>query len=205
MLRGCDLIVEPYLDYWAGINQVSPNAYLMGYWQSEKYFQFIEAIIRADFVFKQAMSNSNQLIANQIEQSNAVSLHVRRGDYANNPLTAATHGLCSMDYYMQAIQHIGECVYEPNFFIFSDDIVWVKENLKINFPCFYVDGNYGEESYNDMRLMSLCKHHIIANSSFSWWGAWLNQYAGKIVIAPNKWFAHDTDVKDLLPESWVKL
>ena len=205
MLRGCDLIVEPYLHYWAGFNQVSPNAYLMGYWQSENYFQFIEAIIRADFVFKQAMSNSNQLIADEIEQSNAVSLHVRRGDYVQNAETFAIHGACSLDYYKVAIKYIVDKISQPQFFIFSDDIAWVKENLKINSPCFYVDGNYGRESYNDMRLMSLCKHHIIANSSFSWWGAWLNQYASKIVIAPNKWFAHSANVKDLLPESWVKL
>jgi hypothetical protein len=136
---------------------------------------------------------------------NAISLHVRRGDYANNPKTKATHGLCSLDYYQASVRQMAQKVARPHFFIFSDDMEWVQGNLKIDFPCVFVEHNRGAESYNDMRLMSLCKHHIIANSSFSWWGAWLNPNMEKIVIAPRKWFASQTAVPDLFPAGWIIL
>ena len=161
--------------------------------------------IRADFTFRLPLENKNAELAKQINQVNAVSLHVRRGDYVNNPKTTATHGLCSLDYYQASIRYVAERVQQPHFFIFSDDIDWVQSNLKIDFPCVYVQHNRGAESYNDMRLMSLCRHHIIANSSFSWWGAWLNPRSEKIVIAPRKWFANQTDVQDLFPAGWVTL
>jgi hypothetical protein len=151
------------------------------------------------------MIEKNQLIAQEIGQSNAISLHVRRGDYVHNSNTLATHGLCSLDYYQTAINYITERVAQPNFFIFSDDITWVKDNLKVDFKCRFVDHNHGTESYNDMRLMSLCQHHIIANSSFSWWAAWLNPNHKKIVIAPRQWFVNDNNVSDLFPQNWVKL
>ena len=205
VLRGNKFVVEPHFRYWAGINRVPSNVYLTGYWQSEKYFESIEPIIRADFVFRQPMSERSQHIANEIAQSNAISLHVRRGDYVQNAQTLATHGVCSLEYYQAAIRHTVERVVQPRFFVFSDDIAWVKENLKISFPCQYVDHNRGTESYNDMRLMSLCQHHIIANSSFSWWGAWLNPSSDKIVIAPKRWFAKQADVRDLFPPDWITL
>ena len=202
----CDeFVVEPHFHYWNGIKEVSRNCYLMGYWQSEKYFADAEAEIRKDFSFRTPLVNRNAELAGQIKQFNAVSLHVRRGDYTNNPKTTATHGLCSLEYYRSAIRFIAERVEQPYFYIFSDDIPWVKGNLEIEFSCRYVDHNLGAESYNDMRLMSLCKHHIIANSSFSWWGAWLNPSPDKIVIAPERWFANQTDVQDLLPQGWVRL
>ena len=113
-----------------------------------------------------------------------LSIHVRRGDYAKNAKTNATHGLCSLIITKRQSLHLSARVKQPVFFIFSDDIAWVKDNLKMDFPCHYVDHNVGAESYNDMCLMSMCSHHIIANSSFSWWGAWLNPNPEKIVIAP---------------------
>lgn len=200
-----EFVIEPHFNYWSGINDQAGSCYLYGYWQSEKYFANLSEQIRKDFTFKYSIENLNAELLKQINQVNAVSLHVRRGDYVSNPETTATHGLCSLDYYMEAIKYIAERISAPHFFVFSDDIDWVKNSLKIEFPHQYVDHNHGAESYNDMRLMSLCKHHIIANSSFSWWGAWLNQSTSKIVIAPKKWFAHSADVKDLLPKNWVKL
>ena len=205
VLRSNKFVVEPHFHYCSELDRLSGDCYLMGYWQSEKYFKSIESIIRADFVFRQPMSERNQQIADEITQSNAVSLHVRRGDYVQNTNTFATHGACSLDYYRAAILRIAERVEQPKFFIFSDDITWVKGNMKIDFPCQYVDHNCGGESYNDMRLMSLCKHNIIANSSFSWWGAWLNPRADKIVIAPKCWFANQTNVQDLFPPGWLTL
>jgi hypothetical protein len=145
-------------------------------------------------------------IAEQISRVNSVSLHVRRGDYVANLKVAAIHGLCSKEYYASAIKFISKKVERPHFFVFSDDINWVENNFKINYPCTYINQNFSNESYNDLRLMSLCQHNIIANSSFSWWGAWLNCNSEKIVIAPKKWFANsDKRCDDLIPEKWVRL
>lgn len=205
MLHGTRLVVEPYFHYWPGIREVSHNAYLAGYWQSEKYLSDVSETIRADFTFRHPLSEQNAELAGRIGQTMAVSLHVRRGDYVSDTKTNAAHGLCSLEYYRAAVLHIAKHVERPKFFVFSDDIAWVKTNLKIDYPCRYVDHNLGAESYNDMRLMSLCRHHIIANSSFSWWGAWLNPRADKLVIAPRKWFANESDTKDLLPIGWKTL
>lgn len=202
--RNC-FIVEPHFHYWPEITNTPRDCYLEGNWQSEKYFQNVVARIRADFTFKNPLANLNAEVAEQIGQVNAVSLHVRRGDYVKNPKNTATHGLCSLAYYWKAIHHISDRVRQPYFFIFSDDIDWVKYHLKMSSPCQYVDHNHGEESYNDMRLMSMCQHHIIANSSFSWWGAWLNPSQEKIVISPKKWFANGNDVGDLFPHGWITL
>lgn len=199
-------VVEPHFHYWPGINEVHGGCYLVGYWQSEKYFQDVASVIRADFTFKTTLANRNAKLAEEIGQVNAVSLHVRRGDYAKNSKTNAAHGLCSLDYYRAAIQYVSGRVERPYFFIFSDDIAWVKDNLKMDLPCQYVDHNHGAESYNDMRLMSLCRHQIIANSSFSWWGAWLNPSPEKIVVAPRKWFVtSEVNTQDLIPSGWIKL
>lgn len=198
------LVVEPYFHHWQEIKNVPSGCYLTGYWQSEKYFLEVATQIRGYFSFRLTLENQNAELAKQINQVNAVSLHVRRGDYAHNPKTMEKHGLCSLDYYQVAIRYVAERVTPPHFFVFSDDIGWVKNNLKIDFPHQYVDFNHGAESYNDMRLMSMCKHHIIANSSFSWWGAWLNPLKDKIVVAPKHWFANQTDIQDLLPQGWVK-
>ena len=205
ILRSRKFVVEPHFYYWPGINQLPQDCYLVGYWQSEKYFRDVATEIRADFTFLTPMSGLNVDIASQISRVNAVSLHVRRGDYVSNPMTNATHGLCSLDYYKAAIRHVAERIENPHFFIFSDDMAWVKERLGMDFPCQHIEHNKGDESYNDMRLMSLCQHHIIANSSFSWWGAWLNPNPDKIVVAPKQWFANDNNVEDLFPQSWVAL
>jgi len=204
-LRKKNFTVEPYFHYWGGINNLPSDCYISGYWQSEKYFQKFESQIRKDFTFKHPMDVKNTESAKKIGMVNAVSLHVRRGDYINNAKTYATHGLCSIDYYKSAIQYISERTESAFFFIFSDDIEWVKANLVIKHPCQYIDNNEGNESYNDMRLMSLCNHHIIANSSFSWWGAWLNRSPNKIVVTPKNWFANKSNISDLIPVNWVSL
>jgi hypothetical protein len=198
-----EFVVEPHFHYWTGIKNVPSDCYLVGYWQSEKYFCEITAQIRKDFAFVQPMESQNTELAQLITSVNAVSLHVRRGDYANNPATTSVHGLCPLDFYRAAIRYVSERVAQPHFFIFSDDISWVQENLKIDFPHQHVKHNLGAASYNDMRLMSMCKHHIIANSSFSWWGAWLNPHPDKLVIAPKQWFANKNDVRDLIPQGWA--
>lgn len=204
-IRSRHLVVEPHFQYFDGINDVPSTCYLRGNWQSERYFSSVASTLRKDFSFRLPFSEKNKEIAKRMSAVNAVSLHVRRGDYLSNPHTLSYHGVCSMEYYEQAIRHIAERVTDPVFFVFSDDLEWVKSALRMDHPCCYIDHNRESESYNDMRLMSLCSHHIIANSSFSWWGAWLNDSDTKIVVAPRQWFAKPVNVSDLLPDSWVRL
>jgi len=198
------VVYEPHFHFAHQMLALPDNSYVYGYWQCEKYFSEIENEIRSDFSFKLPLSKPNADLAEMINSTNSVSLHVRRNDFANNSAINETHGLCSLDYYRAAIQYIAKRVKCPYFFIYSDDINWVRNNLKVDFPLMYIEHNCGAESYNDMRLMSMCKHHIIANSSFSWWGAWLNSNSNAIVIAPKRWFANDTNTQDLIPQRWVK-
>lgn len=203
--RGKHFIIEPHFHYWGGIHNVPSNCYLEGYWQSENYFMDFEKEIRKDFEFKKLPLGQNSLVSEQIQAVNSVSLHVRRGDYISNIKASAMHSVCSLAYYQSAIEYVVEKLEQPTFFIFSDDIEWVKNNLRIDFPCHYIGHNQGKESYNDMRLMSLCRHNIIANSSFSWWGAWLNANQDKIVVAPEKWFEKSTNIQNLIPNGWTSI
>lgn len=204
--RRKEFVFEPHFHYWPEITQVPRKCFLVGYWQSEKYFRESSSAIRADFTFSQSLTGANAKLSEQIGRVNAVSIHVRRGDYLSNPLHRTKHGVCPSRYYKEAVQYISERIEKPCYFVFSDDMDWVRSNLTIDSPCCYVIHNHGPESYNDMRLMGLCRHHIIANSSFSWWGAWLNPSAEKIVIAPRRWFNdYNANTEDLLPEGWVVL
>jgi len=203
--RGKNFIVEPQVSYWPRIVAVPDNCYFVGYWQTERYFTHVGASIRADFSFRQPLSGHNSEVAAKIDAVTSVSLHVRRGDMARNAAALAIHGLCSLDYYSRAVEHVAARVVRPHFFIFSDDSLWVRQNLRIEHACHFVDHNSGLESYNDMHLMSLCRHHIIANSSFSWWGAWLDPRDDKIVVAPSRWFAAELDSSDIVPPTWVRI
>src|SRR6266496_4880131 len=179
---------EPNPGYHDYIQHLTGNVYLEGFWQSEKYFKPIENIIRNEFMVKESPSELNRHYLDEIGYVNAVSLHVRRGDYVSDEVTNAVHGVCGIDYYREAINRMASDVNDPHFFIFSDDMEWTKVNLSIDrYPVTYIDHNAAAD-YEDLRLMYSCKHHIIANSSFSWWGAWLNNYTEKKVIAPKKWF-----------------
>ncbi|MDD2720642.1 MAG: alpha-1,2-fucosyltransferase [Gallionella sp.] len=204
-LRRKGFVVEPYFHYWPGIKSVPDESYLSGYWQSERYFRDVISQIRKDFSFKAPLTGMNAELSDRIAASDAVSLHVRRGDYVSDNKNKAVYGHCSLDYYRAAINYLADRVAQPTLFIFSDDPGWVKDNLKLDFSCHYVDHNQGIESYNDMHLMSLCKHHVIANSSFSWWGAWLNSNPEKIVIAPANWFVNGNSTKDLILPGWISL
>ena len=188
------------------ILKVNDNTYLDGYWTSEKYFKDIEEIVRKEFTFKDKPDAVNQKMINSIKNCDSISIHIRRGDYIFDETTNKYHGVCGLDYYSNSVAMIVKKVKNPYFFIFSDDIKWVKQNLHLKFPCVYVDYNIGKKDYEDMRLMSNCHHNIIANSSFSWWGAWLNQYKNKIIIAPKKCFRDKSiDTTDLIPQPWIKI
>jgi hypothetical protein len=181
------------------------NVYLEGYWASEKYFKDIENIIRRQFTFRNPPSEQNQQIIKQISAVNSVSLHIRRGDYISDTKTNKTHGTCGLDYYNRCIEQICLKVKSPHFFVFSNDIDWCRNNLKVKCPINYVDHNNSDKAYEDLRLMSFCKHHITANSSFSWWGAWLAAYKEKIVFVPEKWFAKDMNTEGMIPDNWIKI
>ena len=204
-LRGQSFVVEPYFNYWPDFFKLTHDCYLHGYWQSERYFKDFSDIIRQDFVFKIPLDERNKQVALEMASTQSVGLHVRRGDYVNDPKNSNIINICSLEYYREAIEYIVNRIEKPVFYIFSDDMAWVKAHLSTDFPCIYVDYNSGLESYRDMQLMSLCKHHIIANSSFSWWGAWLNANPEKMVIAPRKWFVNNNNVDDLIPQDWIKL
>lgn len=187
--------------------KLSGNFYLEGYWQCEKYFSEIRNVLLKDFEIITPASNENQVLLTTLKKSNNnVSIHIRRGDYANDEKTRATHGLCSLDYYYKAIDYIKEKLTDCHFYIFSDDPQWASDHLKIGENSTLVDFNNATTNYEDLRLMSHCNHHIIANSTFSWWGAWLNTSEQKLVIAPKKWFADATiSSSDLIPSSWTRL
>lgn len=204
--RGNRIIVETPHGSQAGISDLPGDCYLSGYWQSEKFFRSYQDQIRADFTFRLPLSPQNQAVYEEIHTCDAISLHVRRGDYVNNQNAVAIYANCPQEYYLKAIDMVASQCANPVLFIFSDDIEWVKEKLKFQLPCEYVFHNTGNESYNDMRLMSECKHNIIANSSFSWWAAWLNSSKDKIIVAPQKWFSTDQfSCRDLIPSEWIRL
>ena len=185
---------------------LSGEVYMEGWWQSDKYFNDIENIIRKDFTIKIAPDPDNKKMADSIQEKEAVSIHIRRGDYVANPEANRFHGVCPLEYYSAALEVICKNVKNPYFFIFSDEPRWAKDNLKLQYPAVYIDHNGPEKGYEDLRLMSLCKHHIIANSVFSWWGAWLSANPGKIIIAPKRWFSNpNIDTKDLIPNSWHRI
>lgn len=179
------------------------NLYLNGYWQSEEYFKDIKNIIKEEFRFKNIYDEKNNVIIQKIKKGNSVSLHVRRGDYLGNP---RYENICTKTYYKNAIKYIKEKEKNIELFVFSNDIEWVKNNIKFEDKVNYIDWNKGANNFKDMYLMSKCKHNIIANSSFSWWGAWLNENNNKIIMCPEIWFNDDSlDINLFLPKEWTRI
>lgn len=203
---GFQYVKEQSFDFNKRVLSLPDNVYLEGYWQSEKYFKDIQGLLEREFSFKDEQNRANRDLTELIHSTESVNLHIRRGDYISNPATNEFHGTCSLDYYHRALEKLTKTVERPHLFIFSDDPEWVWNNLHVAYPSTLVDINGPEKDYEDMRLMSLCNHHIIANSSFSWWGAWLSKYPDKQVYAPKNWFnSSDNDTKDLIPENWHRI
>lgn len=175
--------------------------YYCGYWQSELYFNEIKDKLRTTFNFKQ-LDERNKLFLNQIINTESVSIHVRRGDYIG---LDSVSGICDEDYYLKSIKFMNNKLKSPKFYVFSNDISYCKKIFTDSLGEFiYVNINSSSESYKDMCLMSKCNHNIIANSSFSWWAAWLNSNSKKMVIRPKKW-VNDNDLKnnDICPNDWL--
>lgn len=188
----------------ARFSSVSGHVYLLGYWQSEKYFADRQDLIRHEFTLREGADPANREMAGRIASVEAVSIHIRRGDYVANPHTHQIHGVCSLAYYQECVRRLAEKVARPHFFVFADDAAWAQENLRLDYPTTFVAHNDAAHAHEDLRLMALCQHQIIANSSFSWWGAWLNPNPDKIVYAPGRWFNDPTlDTRDLLPPGWI--
>ncbi len=206
MKRSDRVINERSFRFDPSIETLPDNVYLNGFWQSEQYFRVISDELRQEFTPIAPLVEMNLQIASSIKDCQSVSLHVRRCDYVTDQHTAAFHGTCDLKYYMQAVNMIAQKVSAPHFFIFSDDIAWAKTNLQIHHPVTIVEQNSPQYGFEDLRLMTLCRHHIIANSSFSWWGAWLNSVPHKIVIAPQRWFKDPAiDTSDLVPAEWIRI
>jgi hypothetical protein len=199
-------VAESQFQFDERILSLPDNVCLFGYWVSERYFADIEPAIRQEFSFREAPDDENARLMALMQATPSVSLHVRRGDYAQNPTLTRIHGICSLEYYSDAIGHITQRVPGARFFVFSDDLAWAEQHLLIRHPIEFVRHNAGHKGHEDLRLMSNCRHHIIANSGFSWWGAWLNPRPDKIICAPARWFADGRyDTSDVLPPSWVRL
>jgi hypothetical protein len=196
---------EPHFRFDPNVAQLALPVYLDGYWQSEKYFADIAETLRREFTPRAPLDPDNAALAARIDQVNAVSLHVRRGDYVSDADTNRYHGTCSLDYFRQAVDHIRARVPDAHLFVFSDDREWTRNNLTFPLPTTFVDVNPPDRGYRDMQLMARCRHHVLANSSFSWWGAWLDPSPDKIVVAPRRWFSAPVDTRDLVPESWIRL
>jgi hypothetical protein len=188
--------------------EINKSTYLKGYWQTEKYFKEIESDIKSDFSIKIPATAENVMLKANIDANNSVSLHVRRGNYVTEKVFNEFHGTCSLDYYKKAIEYIGTKVANPRFYVFSNDIPWCRKELQIDADFYFVDINDDKTDYEDLRLLQSCQHHIIANSTFSWWGAWLCENPDKIVIAPKQWFADEAMnalTGDLIPEGWIRM
>lgn len=182
-----------------------PIAYYIGYWQCFQYVDTNAVEIRKRFAFSQAeLSEASRQLLKHIQNTCSVSIHIRRGDYCSPKNKIIYGGLCSLHYYKEAIRRMKTLLQEqPYYFIFTDDPTWVKKHLYIE-NSILVDCNQGKNDWEDMALMSSCRHHIIANSSFSWWGAWLGDFPGKQIIAPEWWY-NGIPTPHLLPDTWIRI
>ncbi len=173
--------------------------YLYGYWQSEKYFEDIKSILKQELTLKNPLEESKINLIQEIEHKNSVAIHIRRGDYVINKLY---QNICEESYYKKAITIMKEKVDNPVFYIFSDEIDWVKENWNFNGNIIFM--HYANKDFEELEIMKHCKHFIIANSSFSWWAQYLSDNPQKIVVAPKKWYNHDKKV-DIYQKNWITI
>lgn len=195
--------VEPRFAYDRAWQSQRDNLLIEGYFQSEKYFSEIASRLQADFTPRAALSASNAAIAAMARDCESVMIHVRRGDYVSNANTRNVHGVCSPGYYESAIRMLRERLVAPRFFVFSNDMAWARANLPLGKDALFVDHN-ADAPEVDVHLMAQCRHHIIANSSFSWWGAWLGTGAAQIVVCPSPWFDDlRLSASDLIPSHWI--
>ena len=204
--KGPQVVNERGFRFDPSVFQLSCPITLNGYWQSPKYFDNISDDIRNIFGTARMLSPESLSVMTKILNSEAICAHVRRGDYVTNRQAAETHGLCDLEYYRKGIQIAAEGLTSPHCFVFSDDPGWVRENFDVSVPITVVDVNGADDAHQDLWLMAACQRFVIANSSLSWWGAYLSNAPEKIVVAPKNWFAGKThDTTDLIPVDWRRI
>jgi len=195
-------VTERHHHFDPDILRLPNNSWLFGFWNSEKYFAESADVIRAEFALRDAPSVDNANWIRQMSEGNSVAVHVRRGDYLRSP-ASDRQGCLDVAYYHRAAGCIAELVPDPVFYVFSDDPNWARANLALPGAAHFVDNNQGEASTEDLRLMTSCRHNIIANSTYSWWGAWLSPTPDQIVIGPRRWMVDPSfDCRDVLPSRW---
>ncbi len=195
--------VEKGSSYHPEFKNYPKNTYLDGFWQSELYFKKYELQLKKEFTFKNTLPKQLESYLIKIQTTNSVSIHVRRGDYVTLKSANEFHGSCSLQYYKSALEIILNTNSKVDLFVFSDDIDWCRQNFNFKFPLHFIEHNF--EAHWDMFLMSYCKHNIIANSSFSWWGAWLNNNENKIVVMPKYWFKNiESKLINIKPNNWLE-
>ncbi len=201
---------ESSFEFSTRVLSLKAPIYLRGFFQSYKYFKGYEELIKNIFVFPQnRLEEKNLVLLNHIRNNQTLGIHIRRGDYVQDKSIQKYHGNLTSEYYLKAISTVVSKIPGLTLILFSDDTQWVKKEFQnLDYPKIFVDYNTNENSWKDMYLMSCCKHQIIANSSFSWWAAWLNENPAKMIIAPKKWFEKsekDMNTKDLIPPQWFRI
>lgn len=207
-IKNRNIKIEDGLGYESSLLETKDDSILIGYFQSEKYFKNIREDLLEEFIPSGVIPQYYDNIIKEINNIDSLSVHIRRGDYVSNSMATEVHGVCDAEYFSRSVDYLkrnSKISSDTKVLIFSDDIEWCKENISLSDNQIYIDGD-SERPELDMYLMSKCKNHIISNSTFSWWGAWLNRSVIKTVICPKVWFK-DTkiDSKDLVPEDWIRL
>lgn len=185
------------------VDQATTNSIYEGWFQSERYFDDVKGLLRKQFTFKAPLLPRSQSLFHYIQSSNSICLNVRRTDF----LKVDNLNTTNKEYFLKAAEYLAQKIENPVFFIFSDDVKWCEENIVLNHPAKIVDHKHkGIKFGNYLQLMSHCKHFIIPNSSFAWWAVWMNQYEGKMVVAPKNWFNDPSiETNDLVPKNWIRL
>lgn len=208
------VFAQPHYHFYEDFFSLPVPLYLSGYWQSEKYFSNVASEIRKMVTPVKPLDQQNADIVSRARESNSVAIHIRRSDYTKPGFFTPVN----LDYYSRALDIINKKIASPQFYIFSDDIDWSRQQFAHLSNATFVDHNKGADSYKDLLVMSACRNQVIANSTFSWWAAWLNDFKDKMVIAPQTWF-HNTyltkkepvypcrfyNTKDLIPSTWTRL
>jgi len=195
---------ETSFEFHPELLQHKGSMVLEGYWQSEDYFKDIRPLLLKELTVKESFVSSEiRLQSQHLQQHESIAIHVRRGDYIANPTVNQLFGICTLEYYDNAINWMKQHIQHPTFYIFSDDTDWCKTHFKM--PSNEINFITGNKDYEDFLLMSSCRHQIIANSSFSWWAAWLNQNQNKHIIAPKNWFVSSKlNTSHVVPAEWIR-
>jgi len=202
---GLTLVREKGANFDPAISQTPDDSLLIGFWQSEQYFHDTAKTLRGELTCRRPFDAPGTEVARKIAASKSLGIHVRRGDYVTNPATNEFHGALDREYYEHAVAFVLDRAPIQQVFVFSDDPDWAREALSFSLPTTHVSRE-GRDHVDDLRLLQMCDHQVIANSSFSWWAAWLNDNPEKIVVAPRQWFRDSSiDTTDLIPPSWYRL